>query len=840
MDELEKRKQKAEQALTSNDHNIDEKYKKWISEIEDAAFKTIGKTTFKNPSKPKVSKAVKEYIIKKKNIKQRIQQEKEKENKLALIAEYKIIQSQSRNQIVSERVSQIKEQLENIIDDPSHNAFWREKRRITRNPVLESLIIKDMNGQRQFEPNLIKEHTAAYFENLYKPKAYTPHIHHNVVQNKIKQYLTDTTYDNASYNKTPTIEEIHNIIQNKKNGKSTTDLKNEILKIPGDVMTNFIYPLITTIWNEEKIPNKWNEGQITALWKGKGDKENLTNYRGITTSSSIGTIIEAAIDKRIESIVPLTQAQGGGKKGTSTYDHLFILRSIIDISKKTKNATYLTFFDVSKAYDNADNADMLSIVWEKGLRGKVWRILYNLNKDLTALVKTRFGPTRAFDMKIGGRQGSRITGRLFSKMMDTLSEELLTKDYGLHLTEGLIINCLLWVDDVLSIAKDEQSQIKTLEVVNEFAIKHKLKWGQEKCKVMRIGDHGKNVKEREWNLGCMTINEAKEYRYLGDVISNDGKNVANLESRKRKMQITTANINSIATSEVLSKIETPVLLELHDKVTIPGLINNAESWTLTKTEYVFIETAEIQALKYLFALPSHFPTPALVYSFGTLFTHIRIEIKRLIYLHRILKRTDTHWTVKTFNILLKHNIGWAKSITKVLLDFDLPTNFSTIKSCTFKQWKKLVHFKAEVKNKQRLLNECHKKINGVTHRKSKTAHIVDLIDNTDYVRGTRPEFQSLNKHETKAILLARFRMLECGVNYKGTLKEMCNVCKKIDDENHRLNHCVKFRSTNFCDRVDKVHFETVYTDDKSKLKEIVPILNLVWNTRNANGTMVKP
>ena len=154
------------------------------------------------------------------------------------------------------------------------------------------------------------------------------------------------------------------------------------------------------------------------------------------------------------------------------------------------------------------------------------------------------------------------------------------------------------------------------------------------------------------------------------------------------MHITTANINSIAASEVLRNIETPVLLELHDKVTLPGLLNNAESWTLSKAEYSFIETAEIQALKYLFALPSHFPTPAIIFSFGTLFTQIHIEKKRLIYLHRLLKRTDNHWTVKTFKALLSHNIGWAKSITKTLHEYDLPTDLSTIKSYTIRQWKK--------------------------------------------------------------------------------------------------------------------------------------------------------
>ena len=93
------------------------------------------------------------------------------------------------------------------------------------------------------------------------------------------------------------------------------------------------------------------------------------------------------------------------KKGASMCDHLFIIRSIIDITIKEKKETYITFYDVSKAFDNADNDDMLSIMWDKGFRGKAWRILKNLSKDLTATIKTRFGLTREIAMEIGGKQG---------------------------------------------------------------------------------------------------------------------------------------------------------------------------------------------------------------------------------------------------------------------------------------------------------------------------------------------------------------------------------------------------------------------------------------------------
>ena len=230
---------------------------------------------------------------------------------------------------------------------------------------------------------------------------------------------------------------------NKTNGKSTTDIKNEMLKRPGESMTRFIYPMIKAVWEEEEVPKVWNRGRITSIWKGKGDKELLKNHRGITTSSAIGTIVDALIDSRLEAAVPLSQAQGGNKRGSSTCDHLFILQSIIDITLKKQKSTYITFYDVTKAYDNADNNDMLCIAWENGLRGKAWRILRNLNKDLTAMVKTRYGLTREINMEVGGRQGSRLTGRLFSKMMDTLHYDFKEADIGFSITEELKIPTLL-------------------------------------------------------------------------------------------------------------------------------------------------------------------------------------------------------------------------------------------------------------------------------------------------------------------------------------------------------------------------------------------------------------
>merc|ERR1739838_979039 len=130
----------------------------------------------------------------------------------------------------------------------------------------------------------------------------TQQPYHHEVQEKMARYTSDRDHENISYNRTPTEKEVYEIISNKMNGKSTTDIKNEMLKRPGEKMSKFIYEMIRTIWEEELILSFWNKGQITSIYKGRGDRELLCNHRGITTSSSIGTILDAILDTHIENI----------------------------------------------------------------------------------------------------------------------------------------------------------------------------------------------------------------------------------------------------------------------------------------------------------------------------------------------------------------------------------------------------------------------------------------------------------------------------------------------------------------------------------------------------------
>ena len=70
----------------------------------------------------------------------------------------------------------------------------------------------------------------------------------------------------------PTENEVKTILENKKNNKASTDIKNEMMKYTKDQFTKILMPLIKEVWLIEKVPTAWKKGAITTIWKGKVTK----------------------------------------------------------------------------------------------------------------------------------------------------------------------------------------------------------------------------------------------------------------------------------------------------------------------------------------------------------------------------------------------------------------------------------------------------------------------------------------------------------------------------------------------------------------------------------------
>ena len=128
------------------------------------------------------------------------------------------------------------------------------------------------------------------------------------------------------------------------------------------------------------------------------------------------------------------------------------------------------------------------------------------------------------------------------------------------------------------------------------------------------------------------------------------------------------------------------------------------------------------------------------------------------------------------------DIGWSKSIRDALTEYQLPTDYETIKSMTQRQWSSIVKEKVEAKNRKRLYDDCHKTENGIKVVKTKTACLPNNLLADTHTRKPCDEILQCTKQETKTIITARFGMLQCGCNFKGSNNITCNKCGVVDDE----------------------------------------------------------
>ena len=84
----------------------------------------------------------------------------------------------------------------------------------------------------------------------------------------------------------------------------------------------------------------------------------------------------------------------------------------------------MQLYDISKFFDQEHLRDAKDVLYQRGTRGKLYRLLYEINKDTK--VKTAVGVTEKEDSGEGIRQGTNEGAMIFTvnKHFETSSNEI--------------------------------------------------------------------------------------------------------------------------------------------------------------------------------------------------------------------------------------------------------------------------------------------------------------------------------------------------------------------------------------------------------------------------------
>ena len=154
-------------------------------------------------------------------------------------------------------------------------------------------------------------------------------------------------------------------------------------------------------------------------------------------------------------------------------------------------------------------------------------------------------------------------------------------------------------------------------------------------------------------------------------------------------------------------------------------------------------------------------------------------------------------------------------------------------------WKNESKSAAERANIEKLKEECYIKRRGETTSKTKTKFMENKINDVHYERKPDPFlYRYPSIVYTRALIMGRYGMLKCANNFSvGSGTRICMECDIKDDEDHRINHCSRWRSINLCDVNKTVVFDDIYSDDLEKCHEVVKTILSMWDLENGKNDM---
>ena len=153
------------------------------------------------------------------------------------------------------------------------------------------------------------------------------------------------------------------------------------------------------------MPTSWTIGLLKPIYKGKGSKDDVDNYRGITLLSCMGKLFTGLLNERITNYLNCTgligDEQAGFRSGHSILDHIFVLYAAIEFYLRKKKRVYCAFIDYRKAFDLIDRTSLWSKLIANNINGKVLNVIYNLYKNAKSCIVKNDVKSDFFHCNIG-------------------------------------------------------------------------------------------------------------------------------------------------------------------------------------------------------------------------------------------------------------------------------------------------------------------------------------------------------------------------------------------------------------------------------------------------------
>ena len=362
-------------------------------------------------------------------------------------------------------------------------------------------------------------------------------------------------------------------------------------------------------------------------------------------------------------------------------------------------------------------------------------------------------------------QGGIFGGIKCSNLMETIGKECLKTGENIYVYKNCVnIPPLAFVDDLFNITECGTKLVASNAYINtkielknlEFAIDEE-KNEAKKCRHIHVGKENTFCPQlKAHNANIKKVNEEK---YVGDIISSDGKLTKTIQQRTSRAVGIISQITTILKTVSLGNHYFFIAILLRNAMFISSVLINSEVWyPITKTDIEELETMDRQLIRKVLEVPESCPKELLYLETGCIPLNIIIKCIRVNFLHYLLTRKEDELLSKFFKAQLRNPSkgDWTELIKQDSIDFKISESFEEIAKLSKNVFKKKVASACKRYAFDKLISDRNNKDGSkgkdLTYTKLKTENY--LIN------------EKFSPQESKLLFKLRSRMLNVQGNFK--------------------------------------------------------------------------
>ena len=282
-------------------------------------------------------------------------------------------------------------------------------------------------------------------------------------------------------------------------------------------------------------------------------------------------------------------------------------------------------------------------------------LVYEANRSNLVAVKTAVGLTDRVNIEKIVTQGGTFGPIECANSIDKVGQKCYNNGEHLFVYKKMVrVLPLSMVDDLLTISRCGTASLGLNTYVNAQIETKKLRFhtpdinGKTKCHFMHIGRNSHPCPELQ--VHGTKMEKVTEDTYLGDIISEDGRNTKNIRNRISKgVGIISQIMNMLETVTLGEHFFTTAVL-LRESKFLNGILTNSEIWYgLTNDEIGELESLDRTLLRQIMKTPISTPIESLYLELGIMDIKTTIKARRLNYLYYLCKGKENKMLFQFFS-----------------------------------------------------------------------------------------------------------------------------------------------------------------------------------------------